>query len=110
MALVLKPHTATIMSVSDALGGSGEVKGDTRASGGSVAGQLCNLSPVQALEQFGFDTQSGGKWLQDVDAAELKPGDHITVSGQKYAVRTSRVVYNAVAGLEYEAYLVERVK
>lgn len=110
MPLLFKPHTATILSVSDALGGVGEVVGDSRGSGGTVDGHLCSLSPAQTFEQFGIDTNSGGKWLQDINAAELKPGDHITVDGQKYAILTRRVVYNAVGSVGYEAYAVERVK
>lgn len=110
MALALKPHEAEIYTVSDSLGGGGEILGDSRTADGTVRGHLCNLSPVQALEQFGFDTQSGGKWMQDVDAVALKPGDHLIIGGQRYAIRTNRVVYDAILAIAHESYLVERVK
>lgn len=107
MPLVLKPHTATILVRSDAVSG-GAVVGKTIASGGTVRGQLVRLSAVQALEQHGIETDTLGRWLQDIGAAALRPGDELSIGGETWVVMANRTLRDSLGATNYEEWQVRR--
>ncbi len=110
MPLILKPHTATRLVAADQTDGDGTVRGVTRSGVTTVAGHLVRLNALQSLEQFGLETDQGAKWLQDIGALTLAVGDHITVSGERYAIRTERTQHDGMAPVNYEVYFLEKVE
>lgn len=109
MALPFKPHTATRSAASDSVDSDGAVKGVTRSGSSTVTGHLVWLSAVQAAEQFGMYTDINAKWLQNVGAMSWAVGDHMTVSGVVFVVRTDKDLKQTGLPVDYEAYALQKV-
>lgn len=109
MALPFKPHTATRSVATDSVDTDSTVKGVTRSGSTTVTGHLVWLSAVQAAEQFGSYTDVVAKWLQDVSAMAWAVGDHMTVSGNVFLVKTDKILHSTGLPVDYEAYALVKV-
>jgi len=81
MALVYKPHSATVYTVT-AHETSDVVDYYTRASTGTITGQLDAITPVQAYELYGMEVEYPAVWMADTSATDsIKAGDRLAISG-----------------------------
>lgn len=113
MALLLRPHTATVRvptKVSDANGDNTHTKGFELGAGTSVRGQLDYLSMADALADFGVETSAGARWFCNTgDAANVQVGYELTVGGVRFVVVSGPMRHTHGFGLDHLVYLLERV-
>ena len=109
MALPFKPHTATRSAAADSVDTDSAVKGVTRSGSSTVTGHLVWLNAVQSVEQFGNFTNIDAKWLQNVGAMAWAVGDHLTVGGVVFVVRTDVELHSTGLPNDYEVYALQKV-
>lgn len=109
MSLFYKPHTATVTQVGE-LTSSGEIVGYTDLIPTvSVAGQLTEKTPQQALEMFGIDVQFPAVWLCDLgDADSIQVGFRMSVNSREYIIVAGPQRMDAEPITSHARYLVRR--
>lgn len=112
MSLILRPHTATIGTVSKVqvtTGSDKHTKAHTVANGSTVLGQLDNLTASQAFEAWGIETEIGARWFCNTADATLTVGYRLTIGGVAYSVKAGPKLHTHGYGLDHAEYLLERV-